>query len=186
MESLDGPLGSDRAAALGEAFRRIGLDDDVDSWVASELGEDIPQLTRYRFLSGLWPKMIDSWRQRIAAEPAAQRLLAAGASRDDLAQLARAVAYDTVFALLYYLEDDGRDDCDDLPFWSLVETTGNLEPTGRRVAGLFEDLLILDPSGNEGIDLVEPLPGPWRTMEDPQHSRAGTSGPDLTSGESGT
>jgi hypothetical protein len=151
----------ERVAALTNAFRRLGLDEDVDAWVTSELDEGIPQLARYRFLSRLWPKMIDSWPGKVGREPLARRLLDAGVDGSDVAQFARLVAYDTIFAMLYYLEDDGREDCDDLPFWTLVEVAHEEEPRERRMSALFENLLAMDPSGNEGRDLTPPLPGPW-------------------------
>jgi hypothetical protein len=149
-------------AALRDAFRRLGLDEgEVELWAAAEAEEGTPQLARYRFLSGLWPKMIDSWRHHTERNRIARRLLADGANRDELIQFARAVAYDTVFSMLYYLEDDGRDDCDDLPTWALVQTRADEQPTGQVLGALFEDLLGLDPSGNEGADIVPRLPGPW-------------------------
>ncbi len=141
---------------LRRAYERLGRPHDVEGWIGSELSEGIPQLTRYRFLSTLWPGMIDCWGEGIERVPAAARSLAAGADRADLVRLARLVAYETVFAMLYHLADDHRDDCDDLPFWELTEVDPDGRHTGRTVGGLYEDLLGLDPSGNEGADLFEP------------------------------
>ncbi|MGP3958371.1 hypothetical protein ACTWPT_20365 [Nonomuraea sp. 3N208] len=78
-------------------------------------------------------------------------------SRDDLAQLARASAYEAVFGLLYRLTAYGRDNeaPDDSPGWRLMETTAVGELTGRAVLSLHEDLLSMDPSGHEGQDLFE-------------------------------
>jgi hypothetical protein len=75
--------------------------------------------------------------------------------------------------MLYYLDDDGRDDCDDLPAWALGQTRADGQPTGQVLPALFEDLLGLDPSGNDRADIVPLLPGPWTkqprqsTGEDP-------------------
>lgn len=66
-----------------------------------------------------------------------------------------------MFSMLYYLGDDGRDDCDDLPAWALVQIRTDGQPTGQVLGALFEDLLGLDPSGNDGADIVPLLPGPW-------------------------
>jgi len=110
--------------------------------------------------------MIDSWRHHTERNRVARRLLADGADREDLIQFARAVAYDTVFSMLYYLEDDGRDDCDNLPTWALVQAGADQTPSGRVLGALFEDLLGLDPSGNEGADIVPRLPGPWVNQPD--------------------
>ncbi|GAA1779860.1 hypothetical protein [Luedemannella helvata] len=118
--------------------------------------------------------MIDTWRRDTERNRIARSLLADGAGREELIQFARAVAYDTVFSMLYYLEDDGRDDCNDLPAWALVQTAADGQPTGRVLGGLFEDLLSLDPSGNEGADIVPQLPGPWVKQADrtPGHDTA--------------
>ncbi|OWK37812.1 hypothetical protein FRUB_06932 [Fimbriiglobus ruber] len=61
---------------------------------------------------------------------AISRLLAAGADRGDLAAVARAIAYETAFSLLYMLDDPGVD--------------------GGAVFMLHESLLSADPSGREG------------------------------------
>ncbi|WP_432838245.1 hypothetical protein [Dactylosporangium sp. CA-092794] len=158
--------GSVDRAALRGAFRRLGLDDELELWVAAEAEEGMPQLARYRFLSALWPKMIDTWRSDTDRNRIARSLLADGANREELIQFARSVAYDTVFSMLYYLEDDGRDDCADLPTWALVQTRAGEPPSGQVLGALFEDLLSLDPSGNEGADIVPLLPGPWMKQAD--------------------
>jgi hypothetical protein len=80
-----------------------------------------------------------------------RKLLDAGADRETLATAMRAAAFD---AVVYAIEtiDQGRDwDApDDAPGWRLMETDSEGELTGREVAGLHENLLDLDPSGNEG------------------------------------
>jgi hypothetical protein len=104
--------------------------------------------TREEFLRVVWERAIDSWASgpwadAMAAEAQARpggsfadaghavsRLLAAGADRGDLAAVARAVAYETAFSLLYMLDDPGVD--------------------GGEVFMLHESLLSADPSGREG------------------------------------
>ena len=110
------------------------------------------QDARHRFLRKLWPEMIDIWRNG-SDNPAAKRAIAAGAAPADVAQLARAVAYETVFSLLYYLNDDQDPDSDTLPHWHMIECSPDGKPTGERLQGLYEDLLSYDPSGKEGSDL---------------------------------
>jgi hypothetical protein len=118
----------------------------------SELSENIPQLARYRFLHSLWPQMIDSWRDEGVIDiPAARRAIDSGASPDDVAQIARAVAYETVFAMLAHLA--GQESAEDLPTWALTEVDAAGRPTGRHLDMLHEDLLLLDPSGQDGQDL---------------------------------
>ncbi|GAA1978358.1 hypothetical protein GCM10009754_62900 [Amycolatopsis minnesotensis] len=101
--------------------------------------------------------MIDGWSEpgALEATPAAARLLAAGADRQDLTRLARNAAYDAAFQLLYRLTALGRDEDApaDAPGWCLVECTPEFEPTKRELASLHEDLLSMDPSGEEGEDL---------------------------------
>ena len=63
--------------------------------------------------------------------PAIERMLAAGASRQDLCLVLRATAYEAVFGTLYSLSDPGSDEGDD-------------------VSTLYEELLMADPSGMEG------------------------------------
>jgi hypothetical protein len=140
-----------RAQRLLHALNELGCD-DPEGWARSEVEENIPQLARYQFLHTLWPQMIDSWRDGITNIPAAQRAQRAGASRDDLTQLAQAVAYETVFAMLSHLADDDQA-TDSLPSWTLTETDPAGTPTGRSLDSLHEDLLALDPSGQEGRHL---------------------------------
>jgi len=104
--------------------------------------------TRDEFLRIVWEQIIDapksdSWIDNFIAEAtnrpdrsfadagvALQRLLDGGADRADLSKVARAIAYETVFSLMYMLDDPGVDDGD--------------------VFMLHESLLSADPSGMEG------------------------------------
>ncbi|MEJ3652525.1 hypothetical protein WEH80_06025 [Actinomycetes bacterium KLBMP 9759] len=141
----------EHARRLLDALARLGCH-DPEVWARSEIQEDIPQLARYRFLKSLWPDLIDDWQAGAAQLPAAQRALLAGADEHDLTQLARAVAYETVFAMLLHIGDGPSDD-ERLPGWAVSEIDPDGEPTGRLLRGLHEDLLGLDPSGREGQDL---------------------------------
>jgi hypothetical protein len=144
---------AEHARKLLDTLSQLGCEDPL-GWVHSEITGNIPQAARYRFLHNIWPRMIDPWQSGIDNIPAAQRCLQAGADPDDLARLARAVAYETVFDLLYHLDDDDPDDpAKALPGWHLVETDPAGIPTGRTIQGLYEDLLSLDPSGRDGGDL---------------------------------
>jgi hypothetical protein len=139
-----------RAEQIVTALRELGCD-DPQAWAESEIAENIPQLARYRFLHTLWPRMIDSWRTGVGTIPAARRAVDSGASAHDVAQLARAVAYETVFAMLAQLEDE--ESPGGLPPWALDEIDPAGRPTGRRLGMLHEDLLTLDPSARDGQDL---------------------------------
>lgn len=147
---------ADRSAHLRSLFASLGAD-DPDGWARSEIDEDIPQLARFLVLRGLWNDTIDSWRDpsAIASVAAGERLVAAGADIEDLTTFARAVAYEAVFGTLARI-DEGYDpdvEDDELPGWLLMETDADEAPTGRHVGSLHEDLLGLDPSGQEGADL---------------------------------
>lgn len=156
---------------LVERFRAAGAH-EPESWARSEILEDIPQLARYCFLRSLWPQQIDRWRQdtewlgrsvgAAEREPngmfadaglAIKRLLALGATREELASIARMVAYDTAFGVVYRI--DACEDADyntdaGYPAWTLSEMGRDGLPTGRSIGGLHEDLLTMDPSGREG------------------------------------
>lgn len=156
---------------LAEKFRAAGAT-DPELWAASEMGQGIPQLARFCFLRALWPDMIDKWRENVEwidrsireaerdshdffadAGVALARLLAIGASREELASVARMVAYDTAFGVVDRIDesmdwDHGVDD--GYPTWELREIGPDGQPTGRTMDGLHEDLLSMDPSGREG------------------------------------
>ena len=100
------------------------------------------------FLRAIWTEVINgpmsgSWIDNYVAHSqhdpeapfadggaALSRLLSAGADRRDLSLVVRAFVYETVFTLLYMLDDPGVD--------------------GDEVRMLYESLLSADPSGLEG------------------------------------
>ncbi|WP_234440371.1 hypothetical protein [Streptomyces rimosus] len=154
LNSLDVPSRA-VAQSLGARFGALGVTDSADL-IKSEVLEDLPQLARYVLLRSLWRDAIDGWSAPGSLEqlPAAQRLLAAGADREDLGRVARAVAYEAVFVTLDAL-DAG---CDmDTPGvdvgWVVMESGEDGSPTGRALSGLHEDLLTMDSSGRDGADL---------------------------------
>lgn len=151
---------------LAARFEQLGARDPL-TWARSEVDENIPQLARFCFLRSLWPDLIDSWIgdtdwvERVAStsdEPfadarrALSRMTDRGVSATEIATLARWVAYETVFGVLFHLADGMDAEAgDDDPGWALMETEGfGGPPTGRHVDALHEDLLIMDPSGREG------------------------------------
>ncbi|MBB4931232.1 hypothetical protein F4561_002052 [Lipingzhangella halophila] len=146
-----------RLAALRDRFAELGCPDPEDA-ALSEFLDDIPQLARFLAVRHIWPRLIDEWANEGVLErfPAADRLLASGADRGDLAKVARLVAYETAFTMLYDLSAGGDPDAPDgTPEWCLQEVGPDGEPTGRYLDSLHEDLLMLDPSGREGADLFE-------------------------------
>ncbi|MEU2655140.1 hypothetical protein ABZ615_07430 [Streptomyces sp. NPDC007325] len=129
---------------------------DPQDRVRSEIDENQPQLARFLLLRSLWRGAIDGWADPEALEQvaAARRLLDAGADRRDLELLARAVAYEAVFVTVDELDCGADVNVSGVDVgWAVVESGENGTPTGRRLSGLHEDLLTMDPSGRDGADL---------------------------------
>ncbi|MGW4382283.1 hypothetical protein [Kitasatospora sp. NPDC004531] len=154
---LSGLAPSKRAAAesLRTQFEALGAA-DASAWARSEIDENRPQLARFLLLRSLWRGAIDGWADPGALEQvaAARRLLDAGADREDLVLLARAIAYEAVFAVVDELDCGGDVNVSGVDVgWSVMESGEDGRPTGRPLSGLHEDLLTLDPSGREGVDM---------------------------------
>ncbi|MEU4272955.1 hypothetical protein [Streptomyces sp. NPDC026092] len=154
---LSGLAPSKRAAAesLRTRFEALGAADAPD-WARSEIDDNQPQLARFVLLRSLWRGAIDGWAGPGALEQvaAARRLLDAGADKDDLVLLARAVAYEAVFAVVDELDCGGDVNVSSTDVgWAVVESGEDGSPTGRLLSGLHEDLLTMDPSGRDGADL---------------------------------
>ncbi|MFI8421077.1 hypothetical protein [Streptomyces sp. NPDC085479] len=129
---------------------------DPQDRVRSEIDENQPQLARFLLLRSLWRGAIDGWADPEALEQvaAARRLLDAGADRRDLELLARAVAYEAVFVTVDELDCGADVNVSGVDVgWAVVESGEDGTPTGRRLSGLHEDLLTMDPSGRDGADL---------------------------------
>ena len=145
-----------RGYDLVERLRELGAP-DPEMWAASEIEEGIPQEARYLFLRAMW-EQINGWTPASAVNvAAARRAVDAGARPEDVATAMRAAAYETAFAILYRLSDGSDEGApDDSPGWSLREVRRDgdgLALSGRVVDALHEDLLTMDPSGQEGAQL---------------------------------
>jgi hypothetical protein len=159
-----------QARELVSIFRDLGADNPQD-WARSEVSENIPQLARFLFLRRIWPDQIDCWshdpEQSITkqirdaernptghfadAGAALKRMTERGITADDIASVARMVAYETAFAITDRVDEGHDPDAPgEVPGWILMETDANGRMTGRNVGGLHEDLLTMDPSGREG------------------------------------
>ncbi|MFJ9817750.1 hypothetical protein ACIRU3_21290 [Streptomyces sp. NPDC101151] len=154
---LSGLAPSKRSAAesLRAQFEALGAADAPD-WVKSEIDENRPELARFVLLRSLWRGAIDGWASPGALEQvaAARRLLDAGADRDDLVLLARAVAYEAVFAAVDELDSGGDVNVSGVDVgWVVMESGEDGSPTARLLTGLHEDLLTMDPSGRDGAEL---------------------------------
>jgi hypothetical protein len=153
-----------------EELRQLG-DSEPELTVRSEVSENFPQRAKFLLLRRIWSDAIEPWRGRVAdwiarhikfddddpdgyfadAGAALKRMKRAGISEQDIASVARMVAYETAFSVAY-LMDYG---CDEeapkhMPGWGLFETDQNGDSTGRDMNGLHESILGADPSGLEG------------------------------------
>ncbi|GAA2193736.1 hypothetical protein GCM10009848_54930 [Micromonospora lupini] len=147
----------DSAVSLAERFEELGAQ-DPEGWARSEISENIPQLARFMVLRALWREAISPWMDASALSDvaAAQRLIEAGADPHDVLLVARAGAYEAVFAAVCILDEGGDPNARESdPGWHLIETDAECNPTGREIGGLHESLGETDPSGNEGADLWE-------------------------------
>lgn len=145
----------ERAIALAELFQERGARDPQD-WARSEISENIAQMARFLILRRLWQDALSPWMDpdSLRQMAPAQRLLAAGADTHDVLLVARAAAYDALFAMVETLDAGvDRETAPDGPGWSLIETDTECALTGREVSALHESLLGVDPSGNDGEDL---------------------------------
>jgi len=153
---------------LTEHFRALGAV-DPELWAKSQLEEGTPQYARLVFLRQAWKAIIadgdTSWIDVLirvsehsprgpgaGAGPALERMLAAGASREDLAEVVRVKQWGVLFALTYLLSDPGKVEYPSkkLPRvnWALFEVDENGKPL-HPIPGLHESVLGTDPSGRE-------------------------------------
>ncbi|MFG3205237.1 hypothetical protein [Streptomyces sp. NPDC048192] len=154
LSGLDVP-GKAAPESLLAQFSVLGVTDPIEL-IKSEVLENVPQLARFVLLRSLWQGAIDGWSEPASLDqlPAAQRLLVAGADRDDLVRLARAVAYEVVCATLDELDAGGDVNVSGVEAgWVVMESGEEVSATGRALSGLHEDLLTMDPSGRDGADL---------------------------------
>ncbi|SRR5216117_2550484 len=153
-----------------EEMRRLGYD-EPELTVRSEVSENFPQRAKFLLLRKIWSDAIDAWRDGVSnwiarylkfqkedpdgcfsdAGAALRRMRDVGVSETDIASVARMVAYETAFSVVYML-DYGRNEHapKHMPGWGLFETNQNGDSTGRDMDGLHESILSADPSGREG------------------------------------
>lgn len=153
---------------LTEHFRAMGAF-EAESWAKSQLEEGIPQYARLVFLRQAWKNIIadgdTSWIDPLiqkserrprepgaGAGPALNRMLAAGASREDIAEVVRIMQWQVLAGLAYQLADSGVVEypSDELPqvSWTLFEVNKDGEPL-HPIDALHESVLDTDPSGRE-------------------------------------
>jgi hypothetical protein len=161
-----------KTTALVASFKALSLDTGyagyAEAAARSEVSEGFPQLAVHYLLRSIWRSIdsratdhqwIDYSVEAASREPsgyfadagaALARMLALGVTRQELASVARMVAYETAFDVVHRLDEgyDPHGPATDRG-WRVVETLDGA-PTGRHMDGLHEPLLSLDPSGREG------------------------------------
>ena len=144
----------DELEALTERLRRLGAPISED-WASSKLKNDIPQTARYVAMRNLWPDLIHTWRDAevLTRVPAARALLDAGLAPDAVSKAMCVAAYQAVVGTLWELTG-GDQAPDGAPYVALMEVDEDGNLTGREAGGLHEDLLSLDPTGQEGADFL--------------------------------
>ena len=151
---------------LVDLFRRLGAP-SPEEWADSQVTEGIPQFARFLFLKQAWsndvPEGSTAWIENAIRSAQARpndpyaglgaalaRCKAAGASPDDLTEIARCVQAELLFAIAYLLEGPPDDrDIDVDVSWGLFETDQHGHPTTYRIGDLHESVLELDPTGRE-------------------------------------
>ena len=150
---------------LTSLFRRLGAR-EPESWAASEVEENIPQLARFLFLRQAWQRIVseedENWPSTLAqiegvsssapyagVSHALASLLEKGATQDELIDLVRGVQAQLLFDICYLLEDPMLEEpeVEDV-WWGLFELDENGRPV-RPIGGLHESVLDTDPTGRE-------------------------------------
>jgi hypothetical protein len=150
---------------LIEIFTKLGAR-DPEQWARSEAEEGIPQRARFLFLRQAWKLVVDendeTWiakaeeqsRSRpnqpgAAIGPALERLIASGASNEDLTTVVRVKQWELLAALCYLLDDPGdiESEVQDIA-WQLYQVDDKGQPT-TAISGLHESVLEMDPTGRE-------------------------------------
>ena len=151
-----------------EHFRALGAF-DPQGWARSQVEEGIPQYARFVFLQAAWQSVVSdgdtSWidtriqeAERRPRDPAAgvgpalKRLLAAGASREDIGEVVRVMQWSILAGLANQLDDPGIVEypSQGMPQvnWTLFEVDEEGQPL-HPIGGLHESVLDTDPTGRE-------------------------------------
>lgn len=147
---------------LADLFRKLGAR-NPESWARSQVEEGLPQLARFVFLRQAWKLVVAehdrSWLSERANDdqrgpggaigPALKRLLALGASEDDLTAVARVMQWRVLSGLCYLVDDPGdlESEVKDIA-WRLFQVDENDQPIAA-ISGLNESVLETEPSGKE-------------------------------------
>lgn len=150
---------------LTDLFKRLGAR-DPEGWAASQINEDIPQLTRFLFLRQAWRQIVSeedkNWPRENATTPDASSnrpydgmshalasLLEKGATQEELIDLVRGAQASLLFQICYLLNDPMLEEPELEDFgWGLFQVDREGVPV-RPIEALHESVLETDPTGRE-------------------------------------
>jgi hypothetical protein len=151
---------------LTALFHQLGAR-SPEQWAHSQITEGIPQLLRFLFLKYAWSRVIaegdTTWIGRAIKDAEARpdqpyaglgaalaRCRAAGASSEDLTEIARCLQAQMIFAITYIIDGPPYElsPIKDLS-WGLFQITADGRPIGPQVSGLYESVLEFDPTGRD-------------------------------------
>lgn len=148
-------------AEFTDLFRRMGAGNDAEGLARGEIEEDLGNLVRAGFVSQAWKQVPDASdaalleRWMAAARKhdgdavvvaAYDRLVAAGASQEDLLAVVRGFMAEFLFGIAYLMDDPSFEDevLAREVRWGFYEEDADMRPL-RRIGGLHELVPALDP-----------------------------------------
>ena len=157
--------------SLLRTFRKLEAP-EPESWARGEAREGLPELARLLFLKQAWTLVVQDedagWMQEwlrpmrpdeplSSMQPALERLRASGADLADVNVIVRGMQFRLLDGLCRLLSDAGygrpeatreaERDVDQID-WALFELDEDGQP-GRRIEGLADAVISLDPTGRE-------------------------------------
>lgn len=170
---------------LTRVYAALGVDPDAaEEAVDAELDEGDPHLAMAAVCLSVW-RYADAWRDDLswidratqgvrhmagASASVLERAMDAGLTREDLGEVARAVAIDHSFLVLSLLDEQQAFTLQEasgveLPGWVVEEVDPNGERTGRLMDGLAENFFSWDPSGDAAAAATDTAADPdaWPT-----------------------
>jgi hypothetical protein len=150
---------------LIDVFTKLGAR-DPERWARSEAEEGIPQLARFLFLRQAWKFVVDendkTWIEKASNQsrtmpdqagaaigPALERLIAVGASKEDITTVVRIKQWELLARICYLLDEPGdvEPEAQDIA-WQLFQVDSEGRPKAT-ISGLHESVLETDPTGRE-------------------------------------